>query len=534
MFPSLQSSTKIAVEAAGTLVGGQNNLLAQLAPPPAVLDQPAHQNITLGSANHVAILSETLVKPLLADSSSINKNNDGSTLKPLVNPSQPQFDENTSTVRPSSSPQARPTGSFTGAIATEEASRNFRGANNVIDSGKKEKIERNTVGLRRRFEVGNGPQHNGRNSRGIAGFSVDKGLQYQQQQAFFRNRQVPHRDAEHQSTPLNSRNSSSSNSPYSPVLSPVIGVKQNDNEESLSHSSSNTLLGQNSTLQDSMHSSDIHREDSTVNATHPTSSRPYDSDILPSNQTTSTVPLNKHLSSQKSQPYVSTREKEVPENRVINALNCENYQPSQMSSDHKRPLHNPKDQIIVHEEPSAKRSSIDIGGIFSSDENARVVGGRPPRGPSLSLSVSPRETRGDRVQNAPNLVSNSRGLSMGVESFGRSRSSPSDNRDHKDVEAQIDAIIAKTSKRLREIQQDSGGGGIRTEGNRDEGKENLEETQKVQRLIERDCNIPAFVASLESDSYALARALCRFVTCLLPSIPSFLGLSFNLFTIIHL
>ena len=521
IYSSLQSSTKIAVEAAETLVGGQDNFFTQLVPASAVLDHPRHQNIILGPGSHVAISNESIVTPSLADSSSHSKNSDGPVIKSLVNPSQPLFDDNTSTIRPSSAPQAKLTGSSRGAIAAQEASRNFKGTNNAIDPGKKEKMERNTTGLRRRFEVGNEPQNNSRNSRGIAGFSVYKGLQYQQQQAPLRNRQVLHGDAEHQSTPPSSRNYSASNSPNSPVLSPSVGVKLCDNEGGLENTSSNTLVGQSSALQDSIHSSDIRREDNIINSTHTTSSRPHVSDNPPSNRATSAVPLGNHHTSHASQPHISIRQKEVPENRVMDALNFENCQPSQMRSDRKRPLHNPKDQTQVHDEPLAKRSIIDIGGIFSKDENARVVGGRPPRGPPLSLSVSPRETRGDRTQNIPNWLSNMRGLRTGTESTGKSRSSPSDNRDNKDVEAQIDAIIAKTSKRLREIQQDSGRGGIRTEGNIDEGKENVEDTPKVQRLIERDCNIPAFVASLVSDSYALARAMCRLVTCFLSLNPSF-------------
>lgn len=85
-----------------------------------------------------------------------------------------------------------------------------------------------------------------------------------------------------------------------------------------------------------------------------------------------------------------------------------------------------------------------------------------------------------------------------------------------DIEAQIDSVIGGTSKRLREIQQDYGNGGLELnskKGGYDQSEPGsggvTSEGPGKKNPLEMDCNVPAFVATLERDSHSLASALCR-------------------------
>lgn len=107
-----------------------------------------------------------------------------------------------------------------------------------------------------------------------------------------------------------------------------------------------------------------------------------------------------------------------------------------------------------------------------------------------------------------------------------------------DKEVDIDDILHRTSKRLREIQQENfeEGGlilnslaahtaranlirgnstmstGEGTEGSSLDGMGRELVLNKIQNLRDRDCNLPAFTATLENDSYDLHSALCRYFT----------------------
>lgn len=85
-----------------------------------------------------------------------------------------------------------------------------------------------------------------------------------------------------------------------------------------------------------------------------------------------------------------------------------------------------------------------------------------------------------------------------------------------DIEAQIDLVISGTSKRLRDIQQDYGNGGLELyskKGGYDQSEPGsggvTSEGPGKKSPQEMDCNVPAFVAALERDSHSLASALCR-------------------------
>jgi hypothetical protein len=103
-----------------------------------------------------------------------------------------------------------------------------------------------------------------------------------------------------------------------------------------------------------------------------------------------------------------------------------------------------------------------------------------------------------------------------MDPFAKSGVSTDTSKSSRDIETQIDSVISGTSKRLREIQQDCGNGGIEhyskkggyDQGELGSGKVTSEGSGKKIPL-EMDCNVPAFVAALERDSHSLASALCR-------------------------
>ena len=141
-----------------------------------------------------------------------------------------------------------------------------------------------------------------------------------------------------------------------------------------------------------------------------------------------------------------------------------------------------------------------IGSVKSRDTGS--ASGRPPLGPS------PRGSSSKRLYD-----SGASGMRAGVAE--KSRLPAVGNRDNSDVDVEIDTLLSKTSKRLREIQQDRGGGmsiGV-TSGDADghivNTREVYESMEKVRRSTDNDINIPIFVAALERDSYSLADALCR-------------------------
>ena len=103
----------------------------------------------------------------------------------------------------------------------------------------------------------------------------------------------------------------------------------------------------------------------------------------------------------------------------------------------------------------------------------------------------------------------------GVRGASDSRLSAPSNRDSRDVEAQIDDILTRTSKRLREIQQDCGGGTGSVSETDDDVREGMSINNSSREdggegSNEMDRNVPTLVAALERDSYLLASALCRF------------------------
>lgn len=119
-----------------------------------------------------------------------------------------------------------------------------------------------------------------------------------------------------------------------------------------------------------------------------------------------------------------------------------------------------------------------------------------------SLSSMQDGYRVDGIRSFP-----SRALQM------RSREVERPRVDVTDIESQIGDIISGTTKRLREIQQDCGNGSFvlaRDElPDKDDSRSLTQAGERGKRPRERDCNVPAFVAALEQDSFTLAKALCR-------------------------
>jgi hypothetical protein len=144
-----------------------------------------------------------------------------------------------------------------------------------------------------------------------------------------------------------------------------------------------------------------------------------------------------------------------------------------------------------------------------SEDSARQLQSNASRLTDTSASLSFDRDR-DRSLKQPRPSSSStpsRALQMSTKGVERPRV------DITDIEAQIGDIISGTTKRLREIQQDCGSGSfvlVRDESPA-EGDTRLgsQGGEKGKRPRERDCNIPAFVAALEQDSFTLAKALCR-------------------------
>lgn len=106
-----------------------------------------------------------------------------------------------------------------------------------------------------------------------------------------------------------------------------------------------------------------------------------------------------------------------------------------------------------------------------------------------------------------------------TEPSAKSIASSSKSRIQGDIDSQIDSIIGGTSKRLREIQEDCGNGSLESYNKRG-GYDHIDaapsglssEGPEKKRPLERDCNVPAFIAALERDSHSLASALCRSVS----------------------
>lgn len=146
-----------------------------------------------------------------------------------------------------------------------------------------------------------------------------------------------------------------------------------------------------------------------------------------------------------------------------------------------------------------------------SEDSARQLQSNASRLTDTSASLShDRDRDRDRSLKQPRPSSSStpsRALQMSTKGVERPRV------DITDIEAQIGDIISGTTKRLREIQQDCGSGSFvlvrdepPAEGDTRLGSQGGE---KGKRPRERDCNVPAFVAALEQDSFTLAKALCR-------------------------
>ena len=126
---------------------------------------------------------------------------------------------------------------------------------------------------------------------------------------------------------------------------------------------------------------------------------------------------------------------------------------------------------------------------------------------SVSLSLDRDRDRSLKQSRPSSSSTPSRALQMRSNGVERPRV------DITDIEAQIGDIISGTTKRLREIQQDCGSGSfvLARDESPAEGDARLgsQGGEKGKRPRERDCNVPAFVAALEQDSFTLAKALCR-------------------------
>jgi hypothetical protein len=165
---------------------------------------------------------------------------------------------------------------------------------------------------------------------------------------------------------------------------------------------------------------------------------------------------------------------------------------------------------------------------------------RASRSHSPSLSSSPKVSflarERDLTENSTENTERGRALAE-----SRRRLRLSGDHEHGDKDGGFDALITRTSKRLRKIQQDCGDheglvgitgalsttrasgeiNGSSDEGNRESrevkggGRGESDESKRVDKgdrnskERERDFNVPAFVAALECDSFALASALCR-------------------------
>ena len=146
-----------------------------------------------------------------------------------------------------------------------------------------------------------------------------------------------------------------------------------------------------------------------------------------------------------------------------------------------------------------------------SEDSARQLQSNASRLTDTSASLSlDRDRDRDRSLKQPRPSSSStpsRAIQMSTKGVEKPRV------DITDIEAQIGDIISGTTKRLREIQQDCGSGSfvlVRDESPADgDTRLGSQEGEKGKRLRERDCNVPAFVAALEQDSFTLAKALCR-------------------------
>ena len=153
--------------------------------------------------------------------------------------------------------------------------------------------------------------------------------------------------------------------------------------------------------------------------------------------------------------------------------------------------------------PDDTDSSISFDRDRDREQSAKLP--RPSsssRDTSQSISSMQDRYRVDGIRSLP-----SRALQM------RSREVERPRVDVTDIEAQIGDIISGTTKRLREIQQDCGNGSfvLARDELPDKGDSRLltQVGERGKRPRERDCNVPAFVAALEQDSFTLAKALCR-------------------------
>ena len=149
----------------------------------------------------------------------------------------------------------------------------------------------------------------------------------------------------------------------------------------------------------------------------------------------------------------------------------------------------------------------DTGPLISFDRDREQSAKFPrpsssPRDTSQSVSNMQEGYRVDGIRSFP-----SRALQM------RSREVERPRVDVTDIETQIGDIVSGTTKRLREIQQDCGNGSFllaRDElPDKDDSRLLTQVGERGKRLRESDCNVPAFVAALEQDSFTLAKALCR-------------------------
>ena len=151
----------------------------------------------------------------------------------------------------------------------------------------------------------------------------------------------------------------------------------------------------------------------------------------------------------------------------------------------------------------------DTGSSISFDRDREQAAKFPRSSSSPSSRDTPQSVssmqdgyRVDGIRSFP-----SRALQM------RSREVERPRVDVTDIEAKIGDIISGTTKRLREIQQDCGNGSFvlaRDElPDKDDSRSLTQVGERGKRPRERDCNVPAFVAALEQDSFTLAKALCR-------------------------
>lgn len=184
-------------------------------------------------------------------------------------------------------------------------------------------------------------------------------------------------------------------------------------------------------------------------------------------------------------------------------------------SDHSRPAErNVSPRVTGGGNSPLTLNNPTLKSVMPSPTVAALIKAPSPRNSPLPSS------RRDRNEITPNALKGSTAPSVkrNTDAGDRPRFNiPSSTpRNSRDVETQIDDILTKTSKRLRDIKQDSGDGA----GAFSEIADNLSERivnntstrNRDTALKVRDHNVPSLVAALERDSYLLASALCRYLT----------------------